>query len=84
MLPMSTMSFETGHIPRPEASADRERRIAWEAARIAKARASLMAGGVVSEKDVDAWVDSLGTDNELPPPTSGSNRNKPAASRFTL
>jgi predicted transcriptional regulator len=68
---MDTPNIETGHIPRPETEADRQRRIAWEAERIAEARASGAAGRVVSSEAVDAWIDSLGTDHELPPPRSG-------------
>ena len=54
-----------------ETEADRRRRLAWEAARIDEARASVAAGRIVSEEEVDAWIDSLGTDHELPPPRSG-------------
>ena len=68
---MGTMNFETGYTPRPETEVERQRRIAWEAERIAKARASAAAGRVVSSEDVDAWIDSLDTDHELPPPRSG-------------
>jgi hypothetical protein len=35
------------------------------------ARASALAGHAVSEAAADAWIDSLGTDRELPPPRSG-------------
>ncbi len=41
---------------------------AEEAELLAQARASAAAGRVVSEEEVNAWVNSLGTDNELPPP----------------
>jgi predicted transcriptional regulator len=54
----------------PETAADR-RRIAWEAEGIARARASVAAGRVVDEAEVDAWIDSIGTDHELPVPYSG-------------
>jgi predicted transcriptional regulator len=56
---------------RPETEAERQRRLAWEVARIAEARASAAAGRVVSSEEVDAWIDSLDTDHELPPPRSG-------------
>jgi hypothetical protein len=35
---------------------------------IAEARASVAAGRVVSFEAVSAWIDSLSTDDELPPP----------------
>ena len=53
-----------------EGEADRRRRIAWEAARIAEARAEVDAGLFVDAADVDAWLESLGTADERPaPPT---------------
>jgi predicted transcriptional regulator len=55
----------------PETEAERHRRLAWEAAGIARARASIAAGRVVSSEEVDAWIDSLDTDHELPAPRSG-------------
>jgi predicted transcriptional regulator len=54
-----------------ETEAERQRRLAWEAERIAEARADIAAGRVVSSEEVDAWIDSLDTDHELPPPRSG-------------
>jgi predicted transcriptional regulator len=51
--------------------ADRQRRRAREAAMIAQADASIAAGRVVDEAAVDAWIDSIGTDHELPAPYSG-------------
>ena len=56
--------------PRPETETERQRRLAWEAERIAEARASAAAGRVVSSEEVDAWIDSLDTDHELPAPRS--------------
>jgi hypothetical protein len=44
---------------------------AGEAKLLARARASALAGHAVSEAAADAWIDSLGTDRELPPPRSG-------------
>jgi predicted transcriptional regulator len=66
---MGTLNLETGHTP--ETEADRQRRIAWEAARIAEARADVAAGRLVNSAKVKAWIDSLGTDHELPVPYSG-------------
>ena len=57
--------------PRLETEPEQQRRLAWEAEMIAKARASAAAGCVVSSEEVDAWIDSLDTDHELPPPRSG-------------
>lgn len=37
---------------------------------IAEARADVAAGRVVSLDDVEAWVESWGTDHELPPPST--------------
>jgi predicted transcriptional regulator len=68
---MDTMNLQTGPAPRRETEVERQDRIAWEAAGIAKARASAAAGRVVPSEAVDAWIDSLGTDHELPPPRSG-------------
>ena len=55
---------------RLESAADKRCRLAWEAEKIAEARAELDAGLFVDASDVDAWIDSIGTDHELPlPPT---------------
>lgn len=55
----------------PSEDAALRRRLAREAAMIDQALASAAAGRVVSEDAVDAWIDSLGTKRELPPPRSG-------------
>jgi len=55
----------------PSEAEQRRRRIAQEAEEVAKARASVAAGRVVDEAEVDAWIDSIGTDHELPVPYSG-------------
>ncbi len=52
----------------PETDAERQRRLAWEAEGIAEARAQFDAGFYVDAAEVDAWIDSIGTDHELPPP----------------
>jgi hypothetical protein len=52
----------------PETEADRKRRIAWEADRIAEADAELGAGFYVDAAEVRAWIGSLRTDTPLPPP----------------
>jgi predicted transcriptional regulator len=68
---MDTMNADTGHTPHHETEDDRQARIARQAAGIAKARASAAAGRIVPSEAVDAWIDSLDTDHELPPPRSG-------------
>ena len=65
---MDTMNRDAGHARPSETEAGRQRRIAWEADRIAEARASADAGALIDEAEIDAWIDSLGTDHELPPP----------------
>ena len=64
------MKIASGDSPSHEAETTRQRRIAWEAAMIAKADADIEAGRLVDEADVDPWIDSIGTDHELPPPYS--------------
>ena len=59
---------ESADTPRPETEVERQRRLTWEAAGIAEARAQLDAGFYVDAAEVDAWIDSIGTDHELPPP----------------
>lgn len=54
-----------------ETEVERRQRLAWETEMIAEARASVAAGRVVSSEEVDAWIDSLDTDHERPPPRSG-------------
>ena len=54
----------------PETEQAKKRRLAWEAKMIAEARASAAAGHVVASEEVDAWIDILDTDHELPPPRS--------------
>jgi predicted transcriptional regulator len=54
--------------PTAESDAERQARITWEAEGIAKARASIAAGYYATEAEVDAWIDSLGTDHPLPVP----------------
>ena len=51
-----------------ETEAERQRRLAWERERIAEAEASIAAGLIIDAAEVDAWLDSIGTDHELPPP----------------
>lgn len=59
---------DNARVGSPETEAERQRRIAWEADRIAEARAELDAGLFVDAAEIDEWIDSIGTDHELPPP----------------
>ena len=52
----------------PETEAERRARLAWEAVGIAEARAELDAGLYVDADEIDTWIDSIGTDHEMPPP----------------
>jgi predicted transcriptional regulator len=54
--------------PETETETDRKHRIAWEAEMIAQADAELDAGLYVDADEIGAWIDSIGTDHELPPP----------------
>jgi predicted transcriptional regulator len=58
-------------IPASETEEHRRRRLACESKLIDEGLASIAAGRVVSEEAFDAWIDSIGTDRELPPPRSG-------------
>jgi predicted transcriptional regulator len=69
--------MDTAPLPGDSAPAARESaeakglRLAWEAARIAEARADIAAGRTVDSAKVKAWIDSIGTDHELPVPYAG-------------
>jgi predicted transcriptional regulator len=54
----------------PETEAERQRRPAWEADMIAEADADIAAGRLVDSAKVKAWIDSIGTGQELPVPYS--------------
>jgi predicted transcriptional regulator len=67
----SRLCFLRAEISEPTvawAQASRQRRLAWEAKMIAEADADIAAGHVVDEAEVDAWIDSIDTDHELPVP----------------
>ena len=53
-----------------ETEAGRQCRLAWERERIAEADADIAAGRLIDAAEIDAWIDSIGTDHELPPPRS--------------
>jgi hypothetical protein len=54
--------------PGAETGAERQRRMAWEAEMITEADADIAAGRVVDSAKVRAWIDSIGTEHELPLP----------------
>jgi predicted transcriptional regulator len=66
--PMPDNDTHAAHV---ESAAEMQRRLDWEAEGIAKARASIAAGRVVDSAKMKAWIDSIGTDHELPVPCSG-------------
>ncbi len=66
---MDTMNSDSGHAAHPETEAEQQARIVFEAAGIAEARAELDAGLYVDADEIDAWIDTIGSDHELPPPT---------------
>jgi hypothetical protein len=59
---------DSADTPRPENEAVRQLRLAWEADMIAAADADIAAGRLVDSAKVKAWIDSIGTDHELPVP----------------
>jgi predicted transcriptional regulator len=65
---MAATHLKSRDTPLPESEDAKRRRIAWEAERIAAADASIAAGYYATSAEVDAWIDSLGTDNPLPVP----------------
>ncbi|MBV8359975.1 MAG: hypothetical protein JO189_18865 [Deltaproteobacteria bacterium] len=54
--------------PAPETDEERRVRLAREAALIAEAEADVEAGRLIPGKAVSTWLESLGTDHELPRP----------------
>jgi hypothetical protein len=65
---MDTMNLDTGQSATPETEIERQIRLAREADGIARARASIAAGYYATSAEVNAWIDSLGTNNPLPVP----------------
>ncbi len=68
---MCPLTADNEQASAPETEAARQHRIAWEAERIAEADADIAAGRLVDSAKVKAWIDSIGTDRELPVPYSG-------------
>ncbi len=54
-----------------ETAAGQRCRLAWEADMIAEADADIAAGRLVASARLRAWIDSIGTDQELPVACSG-------------
>jgi predicted transcriptional regulator len=61
-------SGDSTQATRPETDAEKQRRLAREAEMIAEARAELDAGLYATSDEVKAWIDSIGTEHELPIP----------------
>ena len=61
LLPMDVVPRPDDDTPDPRLEAERQRRIAWEAEGIARARPSIAAGYYATAAEVDAWMDSLGS-----------------------
>lgn len=62
---------DSADVTLPETEAERQRRLARESEMIAEADADIAAGRLVNSAKVKAWIDSIGTDHELPVPYSG-------------
>jgi predicted transcriptional regulator len=60
-----------------ETDEERRKRLAHEARLIAEAEADAAAGRVIYGEAVSAWLESLGTDHELPRPQLPRADNKP-------
>jgi hypothetical protein len=54
-----------------QTDAERQRRLAREIEMTAEADADIAAGRVVDSAKVRAWIESIGTDHDLPVPYSG-------------
>ncbi len=65
---IDTINLDGGLPFNPETGAEQQNRLAREADGIARARASIAAGYRATSVEVNAWIDSLGTDNPLPLP----------------
>jgi predicted transcriptional regulator len=71
---MDTVNLDTD---RPaDADPEARKRLAWEAEGVARARASIAAGYYATSAEVNAWIDSLGTDNPLPAPHPRQPRSR--------
>jgi len=70
---MGTTNLREGDAPQLQAESEgaKQRRLAREASDLVLARASAAAVRVVDSAQVKAWIESIGTDHELPVPYSG-------------
>lgn len=66
--PERTDKFEA---PRTATVDATQRALDREAGLIAEADADIAAGRLIEEAAIDAWIDSIGTRHELPPPRAG-------------
>jgi predicted transcriptional regulator len=73
---MHTVNLDTILSASPETEAEQARRFAWEAEGIARARTSVAAGYYATSTEVSAWIESLWTDNPLPPPYPNLQRHR--------
>jgi hypothetical protein len=64
-------SNDSADLGRPETEAEKRLQLAREASMIAEARVELDAGLYADDAEVDAWIDSIGTDHELPAAPAG-------------
>jgi len=67
---MDTVPRPDDGASRPETEAEMQRRFAWEAEMIAEADAEIEAGLYVDSANIKAWIDSIGSDHELPLPAT--------------
>jgi predicted transcriptional regulator len=65
---MDTQNLDKSEPTTLEIEAAAQRRLAREAAMVAEADAEIAAGLYVDADEIDAWINSIGTDHELPPP----------------
>jgi predicted transcriptional regulator len=65
---MDTQNLDNSEPTTLEIEAAAQRRLAREAAMVAEADAEIAAGLYVDADEIDAWINSIGTDHELPPP----------------
>ena len=72
MWTMNTMNADTNPASPSQTDPAANRRIAWEAERIAEADASIAAGRLIEATGIDAWIDSIGTSHEVPPRDRGT------------
>lgn len=64
---MSATHTQTDSLP-AETPEERQARLAWEAQAIEEALQSAERDGTIPLEEVEAWVESWDTPNELPPP----------------